>query len=226
MIHPVAGYTIQGAIWYQGESNVSEHQYYHDLFSVMIESWREEWSQGDFPFLFVQLANYQQRYDTPTESDWAKLQEAQTQTLKLANTGMVVTVDIGAANDIHPRNKQDVGTRLWLATRHLVFNDELVYSGPQYRGHIINGSTVEIMFDHTGSGLMLKNEGKDQSFAVAGENGRFYWAKPEIKDNRIILSSSMVPNPVSVRYAWADNPNAPLYNKEGLPAIPFRTDDW
>lgn len=226
MINPVAGYTIKGAIWYQGESNVDRNQYYNELFEAMIEEWRAYWNQGDFPFLFVQLANFQQKYDYPTDSGWARLQEAQTQTLSLANTGMAVTIDIGDADDIHPRNKQDVGYRLWLTAKHVAFNDNLIYSGPQYRGHVIKGNTIEVSFDHVGSGLELRNSDTLNGFAIAGENGQFYWADATINGDNIILSAPEVSDPVAVRYAWANNPDAPLYNKEGLPAIPFRTDDW
>lgn len=226
MISPVAGYSMKGAIWYQGESNVARNQYYNVLFEAMIEEWRSYWNQGDFPFIFVQLANYQQKYDYPTDSGWARLQEAQTQTLSLANTGMAVAIDIGDANDIHPRNKQDVGTRLWKSAQYVAFNEDIVYSGPMYRGHIIRGNTVEISFEHVGSGLMIKNSDNVEGFAVAGENGAFYWADAEIVGDKIILSSDKVAKPVAVRYAWADNPDVSLYNKEGLPAVPFRTDDW
>tara|TARA_Y100001935_G_scaffold1014_1_gene865 strand:+ start:63999 stop:65864 length:1866 start_codon:yes stop_codon:yes gene_type:complete len=226
MIKPVAGYTIKGAIWYQGESNVDKNQYYNELFEAMIEEWRNYWKQDDFPFLFVQLANYQQKYDYPTDSGWARLQEAQTQTLSLANTGMAVIVDIGDANDIHPRNKQDVGYRLWQSARHVAFNEDIVYSGPMYRSHVIEGNTIRVSFDHTGSGLIIKNSDKVDGFAIAGKDGVFYWAKATIDGNQIVLRSDNVPEPVYIRYAWADNPDVSLYNKEGLPAVPFRTDDF
>ena len=226
MIKPVAGYTIKGAIWYQGESNVDKNQYYNELFEAMIEEWRNYWKQDDFPFLFVQLANYQQKYDYPTDSGWARLQEAQTQTLSLANTGMAVIVDIGDANDIHPRNKQDVGYRLWQSARHVAFNEDIVYSGPMYRSHVIEGNTIRVSFDHTGSGLIIKNSDKVDGFAIAGKDGVFYWAKATIDGNQIVLRSDNVPEPVYIRYTWADNPDVSLYNKEGLPAVPFRTDDF
>lgn len=226
MINPVAGYTLSGAIWYQGESNVNKNQYYNELFEALIEEWRYAWNQGPFPFMFVQLANYQQRYDDPTDSGWARLQEAQTQTLSLANTGMATAIDIGVANDIHPRNKQDVGSRLWLQALHLAFNEDVVYSGPMYRGHVIKGNQVEISFDHVGKGLITKNFDELVGFAVAGDDQKFYWADAVIEGDRVILTAPEVPNPVAVRYGWADNPAVALYNKEGLPAIPFRTDTW
>lgn len=226
MINPVAGYTLKGAIWYQGESNVSAHQYYNGLFEAMIEEWRKAWNQGDFPFLFVQLANYQQRFDHPTDSDWARLQEAQTKTLSLVNTGMACTIDIGDANDIHPRNKQDVGTRLWLAARKVAYGEQVVYSGPMYRGHVIKGDKIEVSFNHVGGGLVVKNSKGLVGFAIAGTDRKFYWAEAEIVGSRVVLSSPQVKNPVAVRYAWADNPEVSLYNREGLPAVPFRTDNW
>lgn len=226
MIHPIAGYTIQGAIWYQGESNVAANQYYNVLFEAMIEEWRDAWNQGSFPFLFVQLANFQQKYDYPTDSGWARLQEAQTQALSLANTAMATTIDIGEADDIHPRNKQDVGKRLWLAAQHEVFGEDIVYSGPQYDGHTIEGNKIRISFNHTGSGLTVKGYDELKGFAIAGADKKFYWAEAEIKGNQVIVWSDEVENPVAVRYAWADNPDAALYNEEGLPAVPFRTDEW
>ncbi len=227
MIHPIAGYTIKGTIWYQGESNVAANQYYNDLFETMIVSWRNVWNQGDFPFLFVQLANYQERYDQPTESGWAKLQEAQTQTLSLINTGMATIIDIGEANDIHPRNKQDVGYRLWQSARHVVYNEDIVYSGPMYRGHVIDGNKVIVSFNHIGSGLVnKKSEGGLPGFALAGSDSVFHWADATIDGDLIILESDEVEHPVAIRYAWADNPETALYNFEGLPAVPFRTDDW
>ncbi len=226
MINPVAGYTIKGAIWYQGESNVDKNQYYNMLFESMIEEWRTAWNQGSFPFLFVQLANYQQKYEKPTDSGWARLQEAQTQTLSLANTGMATIIDIGDANDIHPRNKQDVGYRLWQSARHVAYNEDNVYSGPMYRGHIIDGNQIVISYDHIGSGFMLRGSDTIEGFAVAGSDSVFYWADARIVDDKIIVSSPEVDDPVAVRYAWADNPDVSLYNKELLPAVPFRTDDW
>jgi sialate O-acetylesterase len=226
MINPVAGYTINGAIWYQGESNVNKNQYYKDLFMALIDEWRVRWNQGPFPFMYVQLANYQQRYDNPTDSDWAKLQEAQAQTLTLANTGMATAIDIGDAEDIHPRNKQDVGLRLWLQAKHLVYGENIIYSGPMYRGHVIKENKVEVSFDHVGKGLMQKNFDELVGFALAGEDQKFYWADAVIEGDRVILSAPEVPQPVAIRYGWADNPAVALYNKEGLPAVPFRTDRW
>lgn len=225
MIHPLAGYTIKGAIWYQGESNVGAQQYYNELFEAMIEEWRKSWNQADFPFLFVQLANFLQKRDTPYDSDWARLREAQTQSLSLAHTGMACIIDIGDAEDIHPRNKHDVGKRLWLAAQKLAFGEQLVYSGPMYRSHVVEGNEIRIAFDHIGSGLMNKGE-EIQGFAIAGVDKEFYWAKVRIEDNQIVVWSDEVDHPLAVRYGWADNPDVSLYNEEGLPAVPFRTDNW
>lgn len=227
MIHPIAGYTIKGAIWYQGESNVGAHKYYKVLFETMIKSWRDAWNQGDFPFLFAQLANYQTRYTYPTESDWARLQEAQTQTLGLKNTGMATLIDVGEAGDIHPKNKQDVGYRLWQAARHVAFHEDNVFSGPMYRGHIMDGNRVIVSYNHIGKGLVnKKREGALAGFALAGSDSVFQWADARIQGDVIILKSNQVDNPVAIRYGWADNPDVSLYNMEGLPAVPFRTDDW
>lgn len=225
MIHPLAGYTTQGVIWYQGESNVGANQYYNALFVAMIEEWRKSWNQDDFPFLFVQLANYLQKQEDPYDSGWARLREAQTQTLSLNNTGMATIIDIGDADDIHPRNKHDVGKRLWLSAQKVAFGEQLVYSGPMYRGHVVEGNEIRIAFDHEGSGLM--NEGDEiQGFAIAGADKEFQWADARIEDNQVVVWSDEVDHPVAVRYGWADNPDVSLYNEEGLPAVPFRTDDW
>lgn len=226
MINPVAGYSIKGAIWYQGESNVGAYQYYNALFEAMIEEWRESWGQGDFPFLFVQLANFLQKQDEPFNSYWAGLRDAQTQTLSLSNTGMATIIDIGDADDVHPRNKQDVGYRLWQSARKVVFGEDIIHSGPMYRGHLINGNTIELSFDFIGDGFELKGSDKVLGFEIAGADKIFRWADAHIDGDKIIISSEAIANPVAVRYAWADNPDVSLYNSVGLPAVPFRTDDW
>ncbi len=226
MINPIAGYTIRGAIWYQGESNAGRHDIYHELFSTMIQDWRTRWGQGDFPFLFVQLANYMARLDEPSDPDWARLRDAQTKTLALKNTGMAVAIDIGNEVDIHPRNKQDVGKRLWLAADKVAFGNDIVYSGPVYKSHQQRDSQIIVTFDQVGAGL--KAAGPEiTGFAIAGDDKKFFWAEGEIVgENKIVLNSDMVKDPVHVRYAWANNPACNLYNEEGLPAVPFRTDDW
>lgn len=221
MIHPIAGYTIAGAIWYQGENNADKAIYYNELFETMIEDWRLHWKQGSFPFLFVQLANFMERKDEPTDSQWAELREAQTQTLELPETGMATIIDIGDADDIHPRNKQDVGHRLWLAARKVAFGEDVVYSGPMYRSHEIRNDKVYVSFQHVAGGL--KAEGMPKGFELAGKDGNFFKADAEIAGEKVVLSSKSVQDPVHIRYAWADNPETNLYNKEGLPAVPFRT---
>lgn len=226
MIAPLIPYAIAGAIWYQGENNANtDRSYqYRSLFPTMIQDWRELWGQGDFPFLFVQLANYRRVEDEPGESDWAELREAQLMTLSLPNTGMAVAIDIGEADDIHPKNKQDVGYRLTLAARHKVYGEDIVYSGPLYESMIIANGKAHIRFKHIGGGLMSK--GPLKGFAVAGRDRKFVWAEAEIEGNTVTVWNETIPDPVAVRYAWADNPVCNLYNTEGLPASPFRTDNF
>ncbi|MCV9387005.1 sialate O-acetylesterase [Reichenbachiella ulvae] len=224
-IAPIGGYTARGAIWYQGESNADKPQYYHELFSNVIKDWRELWGE-DFAFLYVQLANFMERKDQPTDSDWARLREAQTATLDQPKTGMAITIDIGDANDIHPRNKQDVGKRLWLVAEKVSYGKDIVYSGPTLAGHQFANGRAYLTFENVGGGLKSSTD-KIKGFAIAGEDKKFYWAKEVwIDGTGVVLESPEVPNPVAVRYAWGDNPEATLYNEEGLPAVPFRTDDW
>ncbi|MDT7893779.1 MAG: hypothetical protein LASZOEIN_002094 [Candidatus Fervidibacter sp.] len=225
MVAPFVPYAIKGVIWYQGESNVGRAYQYRKLFPALINSWRRAWGY-EFPFLFVQLANFLERKPEPTESAWAELREAQLLTLKtVPKTGMAVAIDIGEANDIHPRNKQDVGKRLALAALAIAYGQKIVYSGPIYRSMRIEGNKIRIFFDHVGSGLVAKGE-KLTGFAIAGEDRKFVWANAKIEGNTVVVWSEQVPKPVAVRYGWADNPDCNLYNKEGLPASPFRTDDW
>lgn len=226
MIHPLNDFPITGVIWYQGESNAyPDGAYeYRQLFADLIEDWRERWGVGDFPFLYVQLANYMEADDEPAESDWAVLRESQSAVLEVPNTAQAVTIDIGEADDIHPRNKQDVGRRLALAARHLAYDQDVVYSGPTYESHEVRDGRVEISFEHVGGGLTARG-GDLRGFAIAGENGRFVWANATIEGDRVIVWSDEVPEPSAVRYAWGNNPEtANLYNTEGLPASPFRTD--
>ena len=226
MIHPLIKFPIKGTIWYQGESNVVTHQYYKVLFSRLIESWRDKWGY-DFPFLFVQLANYQERFDYPTESSWAKLREAQTQTFQeVDRTGIAVAIDIGQANDIHPRNKKDVGERLWMAARKVVFEEDIIHSGPMYKSHEIHDNYAEVSFHFAENGWYNKEGDNIEGFAIAGQDSVFHWANVKLVGSTVVLSSDQVQNPIEIRYAWADNPKVTLYNSEGLPVIPFRTDDW
>lgn len=224
MLRPLIPFAMKGAIWYQGESNADRAYQYRDLFPLMIRDWRTQWNK-DFPFYFVQLANYRQRADKPEESAWAELREAQTGTLTLENTGMAVTIDIGDAEDIHPKNKQEVGRRLSLAALNRTYGKENTYSGPIYSGMCLKRQAIEISFNHT-DGQLIAQGGVLKGFTVAGLDHVFYPAKAEIKDNKVIVSSDKVPYPVAVRYGWANNPECTLYNKAGLPASPFRTDDW
>lgn len=228
MIHPIEKFTLQGAIWYQGESNASRAYQYRTLFPLLITDWRKQFENPDLTFLFVQLANFQPALDEPAESTWAELREAQTMTLELPKTGMAVIIDIGEADDIHPRNKQDVGYRLSLAARHIEYGEDIVYSGPIYESMVIDDSRIRISFKHTGSGLVADNKfGYLMGFQIAGTDKKWQWAKAKIEGDQVVVYNKHVQNPVAVRYAWADNPEeANLCNKEGLPASPFRTDNW
>ncbi len=233
MIHPLAPYAIRGAIWYQGESNTSEPQAYRKLLPVLIESWRAQWDQPGphrtFPFGVVQLANFGlDRPDEPAPGGWAWLRDAQLQAvLHHPNTGLAVTIDIGEARDIHPRNKQDVGRRLALWALATVYGRDVEYSGPVYTRHECRGRRVVLHFDRVGQGLTTRDGGPVKGFAVAGADQRFHWADARIEGDTVVVESMAVPQPVAVRYAWADNPaSANLVNRAGLPASPFRTDGW
>lgn len=226
MIHPVIPFGIKGFIWYQGENNASAAQDYQTLFPMMITDWRMRWQQGYLPFLFVQLANYMKAQPEPVASDWAELREAQTMTLAQPNTGMACIIDIGEADDIHPKNKQEVGRRLGLLAENLVYGRDITASGPQFQSYQIIDNRVIIQFTNTAKALVSRDGQVVKGFALAGEDHVFHWAQAEISGNQVIIKSEKVQNPVAVRYAWADNPDCTLINSEGLPAIPFRTDDW
>lgn len=228
-INPLIPYTIRGAIWYQGENSSGRGfaHLYHDQLKTLIADWRGRWGQGDFPFAWVQLPNFRQPQQQPNEtSGWVLVQEGMLKTLCVPNTGMAVTIDIGEANDIHPRNKQDVGKRLALWALASVYGEDVARTGPIYRSCKRDGNRIVVEFDHACGGLVTK-EGEDlKGFVIAGEDREFVWAEAKIEGDRVIVSSAGVPEPVSVRYAWAANPICNLYNKAGLPASPFRTDDW
>jgi len=228
MINPLLNLAVTGAIWYQGESNASRAYQYRKLFPLMIDCWRAKWNQDDLNFFFVQLANFMAADEKPIESEWAELREAQSMTLSLPKTGMAVTIDIGEEKDIHPRNKQDVGYRLSLQALNTVYGKPVVSNGPVYKSMQIDGERITLSFETQGSSLKAKDKyGYLKGFAVAGEDKVFYWAKARIRGNDVNVSSDMVKSPVAVRYAWANNPaDANLYNEEGIPASPFRTDDW
>ena len=225
MIHPLVPYGIRGAIWYQGENNASRAYQYRELFPLVIENWRKDWGK-DFPFYFVQLANFKPVSQKPVDSDWAELREAQTRTLSVANTGMAVIIDKGEANDIHPKDKQAVGHRLALIARAKTYGEQIPYSGPMYHSYEVDGDKIILSFDHTEGGLKSGDGKALQGFSIAGRDHKFHWAKAEIQGDKIVVSSPEVLYPVAVRYGWADNPVCNLYNGAGLPASPFRTDDW
>ncbi|MFN0119472.1 MAG: sialate O-acetylesterase [Blastocatellia bacterium] len=225
MLAPLQPYAIRGAIWYQGESNASRAYQYRRLFPDMIRNWRRDWGH-DFTFLFVQLAAFGPNGPKLGDSDWAELREAQTMTLStLPKTGMALAIDVGTYDDIHPRNKQPVGSRLALSARAVAYNEKLVYSGPVYDTMKNEGSAIAIRFKHTGGGLEARG-GELKGFLIAGEDQTWREAKAEIKGDSVIVSHADVPKPVAVRYAWAKFPTCNLYNREGLPAVSFRTDQW
>ncbi|SEW51667.1 sialate O-acetylesterase [Chitinophaga arvensicola] len=232
MIAPLVPYGIRGVIWYQGESNgdrLEEAVTYRQLFPALIANWRHHWQQGNFPFLFVQLANFRTPAQLPSEGIWPWVREAQLKTLDIPRTGMAVITDVGNAKDIHPTDKLDVGLRLSLVARATVYGEKIVYTGPLYRSMKVSGSQVILRFTGVGTGLAAGKNADTaalRGFGVAGSDGRFEWANARISGNEVIVESSKVPHPVAVRYNWADNPPGNLYNKEGLPASSFRTDNY
>lgn len=231
MINPLLPYGIKGAIWYQGESNTRGYDFayeYRYMLSDMIKNWRKDWDY-DFPFFFVQLPGFRAPQTQPVEIDntWAIIRESFMYVSKnVKNTGMAITIEIGDTNNIHPKNKQDVGKRLALQALKRVYDKDIVCSGPVYRKHKIRDGKVIIWFDHIGSGLACRGD-KLERFAIAGKDQNFVWADAVIDGDTVVVSSDSVKEPKSARYAWAQNPEGcNLYNKEGLPASPFRTDDW
>lgn len=225
MIAPLVPFTIRGAVWYQGESNAGRAYQYRTLFPAMIQDWRDKWGY-DFSFYFVQLANFTETKPEPGDSDWAELREAQTMTLSLPNTGMATIIDIGEAADIHPKNKQDVGKRLALNALRKDYGKHVAHSGPMLSGQRVRGDEIVLRFDHTDGGLVAKDGEELKGFAIAGVDKKFVWADAKIRRNTVVVSSPEVSEPVAVRYGWANNPVCNLYNGAGLPASPFRTDDW
>jgi sialate O-acetylesterase len=223
MIAPLINYTIKGAIWYQGESNTKAPSEYTALMTTLINDWRAKWGQGSFPFLFVQLANFMEAKQEPSQSNWAELRQAQLETLTVPNTAMAVTIDLGEWNDIHPLNKQDVGKRLALQAKRLAYgNKKIIASGPVFQSIERKGNCLVISFDHAGSGLRAVSKKSLKHFAIAGVDKNFVWANAKIEGNKVVIWNDVISNPVTVRYAWADNPaGANLYNKEMLPATPF-----
>ncbi|MCI0513936.1 9-O-acetylesterase [candidate division KSB1 bacterium] len=225
MLFPLAPYTIKGAIWYQGETNAGRAYQYRTLLPAMIKDWRTLWGQGDFPFGIVQLANYLAVSEEPQASEWAELREAQLLTaLNDRNVGLATTIDIGEANDIHPKNKQDVGKRLALWALAKCYGLDVEYSGPLYKSMQTENDKIVVSFTHTAQGLIVAGSDSVKGFAIAGDDLKFIRAHAQIDGKRVIVWSDKIKNPVAVRYAWADNPVCNLYNSEMLPAVPFRTD--
>lgn len=226
MLAPVTNYAVKGFLWYQGESNTGRPQEYASLQPAMIADWRQKWNQPATPFLFVQLPGFMEMNYLPAESQWAAFREAQAKTLSVPSTAMAVAIDLGEWNDIHPDRKKEVGERLALAAENMVYGDrKVVPSGPLFQAAAINGDRISLSFLHTGSGLTTNDGEELTEFAIAGEDKKFVWAKAKIEGEKVVVWSEEVPKPLYVRYAWADNPvNPNLYNKEGLPASPFRTD--
>ncbi len=219
MIAPLVPYAIRGVIWYQGEANASEANAYRyrRLFADMIQDWRNRWGEGDFPFLFVQLANFK------SNQWWPVLRESQTETLRLQNTGMALAIDIGESNDIHPKNKQDVGKRLALAALHVAYGQTGEYSGPMFSAAVPEGGRMRVYFTHA-AGIQAKGGAEITGFTIAGTDGTFVPAEARIDGETIVVSNPQVSDPTAVRYAWADDPICNLINSAGLPAVPFRSD--
>ncbi len=221
MLNPIIPYGIRGVIWYQGEYNTDTPSEYFYTFSTLIKSWRNKWNQGEFPFYFVQLANFKARATQPVESNWAELRDAQTQTLSLPNTGMATAVDIGVANNIHPKNKQDVGRRLAYNALAKTYGKDTPFSGPMIKNAKRKGNKVTVSFKHLFGGLIQKGDAL-KGFAIAGSDKKYVWAEAKIVGDTVVIWNDSIKKPAYISYAWADNPETTLYNKSGLPAIPFR----
>ena len=229
-IAPLIPYAIRGAIWYQGENNARGKRAfdYRHLLPLMVDGWRKAWGQGDFPFIAVQLPGYRQPAAVPGESDWAVIRESFVKALACPNTGIAITIDLGEAEDIHPRRKQEVGSRLAQWARAEVYGESVASCGPLFKQAQFSGNRCVISFDHAADGLVAKGGEPLKQFAIAGADRQFHWADAVIEDgSNVVVSSKNVPKPVAVRYAWSDNPEGcNLFSTAGLPASPFRTDDW
>ncbi len=228
MIAPLVNYPIRGVIWYQGESNAERAWQYRKLLPALIADWRKAWGQAELPFYIVQLANFGNASANPCDSNWAELREAQDMTARnIPHCGLAVTIDVGEATNIHPTNKQAVGARLALVARAKTYGEKIEYSGPQYESMNVNGNRVILKFQHVGGGLVAKDNALLKQFAIADASRKFIWADARIEGDTVVVSSDKVAAPAAVRYAWQNNPEGcNLYNKEGLPTAPFRTDDW
>jgi len=229
MVNPLIPYAFEGVLWYQGESNSSRAQQYKKAFPLLITDWRTKWNQGDFPFYFVQISSFNANNGNSNNgSMWAELREAQSQTLKLPNTGMCITTDIGNPKDIHPTNKQDVGKRLAAIALKNVYKQNRICTGPTYKSMEIQGNKITVSFDNLGSGLFTPDKyGYVKGFEIAGEDRLFYFAKAQIVNNKVVVFSDKVTNPMAIHFGWADDASDNnLYNNEGFPADSFRTDNW
>jgi sialate O-acetylesterase len=224
MIAPVIPYSIRGFLWYQGENNASRFKQYAELQPMLVDDWRVRWQQGYLPFLFVQLANYKERSPLPVENDeWAAFRDAQTSTLsKSQNTAMASAIDIGDGNDIHPKNKQEVGKRLYLAARAKAYNENLIYSGPQLKLVKREGNDLRISFDFAQNGLKTSRSNALKGFALCDKDGKWTWANAKIVGNEIIVENAATA--LRVQYAWQSNPDCNLQNTDGLPAVPFNVE--
>jgi sialate O-acetylesterase len=227
-IEPIMPYAIRGAIWYQGETNAGRSYQYRELFPLMIQLWRDEWGQGDFPFYWVQLADFMAERPEPSESGWAELREAQTMTLdRLPQTGQAVIIDLGDAADIHPRNKLDVAKRLARLALARDYDRDLVAQSPRYDSMKIDGGKILVRFKDVDQELVPRDGQEVRGFTIAGADRKWHNARAEIVDKDwVAVHSQAVKEPVAVRYAWADNPVCNLYSTAGLPVTPFRSDDW
>lgn len=226
MVHPLINYGVKGVLWYQGESDTGRANQYTAFLSALIEDWRNRFGKPALPVVYAQLPGFMEYDYLPAQGGWAFHREATLKALKNANTAMTVNIDLGEWNDIHPDNKKDVGKRMALAAYKIAYGEDLVYSGPIYKSHKIEGGKIVLEFDHVGSGLITDDDETPADFAISAEDKKFRWAKTKIEGNKVIVWHDEIPNPQFVRYAWADNPvNPNLYNKEGLPASPFRTDE-
>lgn len=225
MIHPLGNYTVKGALWYQGETNDGRAYQYRDLLKLLVNDWRSQWGY-DFPFYVAQLPNYRKRETEPGESKWAEMRESQAMIQQLKNTGIATLIDIGEADNIHPKNKQEAARRLALVAEHDTYDKKVTYSGPTLQSYIIEGNAIRLTMGHTEGGLKTSDSKSLRGFSIAGFDHQFHWASASIAGNDIIVECPEVEHPLAVRYAWADNPNCNLMNGAGLPAGTFRTDDW
>lgn len=225
MVAPVIPFAIKGALWYQGENNSGYSYQYRKLMKALITDWRIQWEEGYFPFILVQLPGFHEKDKEPTTHGWTEMREAQEMATELANVAMATAIDVGDSMDIHPKNKQEVGRRLFLAARALAYGEPVIYSGPAYAGYEKEKNTIRIRFDMRGNSFKTP-ENRLTGFAIAGADQKFYWAEARLEGNEVIVYSPKVPDPVAVRYAWSPNPELSLFGNSGLPLLPFRTDDW